>query len=203
MIQSLPAILPTQAIQPPRFLQSENLDDLFQRVINDDYSSFEKIFKKSYKSLCAYACHVVKSHELSEEIVDDVFCNLWRNRKKIQITSSFRAYLLTSIRNKALDCLRKMKHEKNALLESAATVPCKQSIAYETLFYEELNGRIEAAIQGLPKQCRTIFLMSRDQDLKYKEIAELLNISIKTVDTQMGRALKYLRKSISPVTHNQ
>lgn len=198
MIQSLPTILPPQAIQPHRILQSDNLDELFQRVINDDYSSFEKIFKNNYKSLCTYACHVVKSHELAEEIVDDVFCNLWKNRKKIQITSSFRAYLLTSIRNKSLDCLRKMKHEKNAVLESAATVPCKQSIAYETLFFEELNGRIEAAIQGLPRQCRTIFLMSRDQDLKYKEIAELLNISIKTVDTQMGRALKYLRKSISP-----
>jgi RNA polymerase sigma-70 factor (family 1) len=192
-------LLTTHAIAPHRWHESENLDELFRRVIEDDYSAFEKIFKTTYKSLCNYACHVVKSHELAEEIVDDVFFNLWKNRKKILINASFRSYLMASIRNKSLDCLRKIKHEKNTVLESAATVPCKQSIAFETLCFEELAGQIEVAIQELPKQCRTIFLMSRDQDLKYKEIAERLNISIKTVDTQMGRALKHLRKSISPV----
>jgi RNA polymerase sigma-70 factor (ECF subfamily) len=139
---------------------------------------------------------MIKKHELSEEIVDDVFCSLWKNRKKIQITASFHSYLLAAVRNKSFDWLRKMKHEKSTLLENAATVACRQSIAHETLIYEELYGQIETAIRALPKQCRTIFLMSRDQDLKYKEIAEILNISIKTVDTQMGRALKYLRKTI-------
>ncbi|HYC84648.1 MAG TPA: RNA polymerase sigma-70 factor, partial [Chryseosolibacter sp.] len=130
------------------------------------------------------------------EIVDDVFCNLWKNRKRIHITMSFRSYLLTSVRNKSLDCLRKIKHEKMLVLDAAAGVACEQSVASETLFYEELHRQIDAAIQGLPPQCKTIFLMSRDQNLKYKEIAELLKISIKTVDTQMGRALKYLRKMV-------
>jgi RNA polymerase sigma-70 factor (family 1) len=182
----------------PQYMRSqpESLDDLFTRVINDDYEAFEKIFKRTYRSLCAFSNGMVKKHELSEEIVDDVFCSLWKNRKKIQINTSFHSYLLAAVRNKSFDWLRKMKHEKSTLLENAATVACGQSIAHETLIYEELYGQIEAAIQELPKQCRIIFLMSRDQDLKYKEIAEILNISIKTVDTQMGRALKYLRKTI-------
>jgi RNA polymerase sigma-70 factor (ECF subfamily) len=192
-------LLPSLPETPPQHYvrsQPESLDDLFTLVINDDYSAFEKIFKRTYKSLCTFSNGMVKKHELSEEIVDDVFCSLWKNRKKIHITTSFHAYLLAAVRNKSFDWLRKMKHEKRTLLENAAAVPCGQSIAHETLIYEELHEQIEMAIQELPKQCRTIFLMSRDQDLKYKEIAQILNISIKTVDTQMGRALKYLRKTI-------
>jgi RNA polymerase sigma-70 factor (family 1) len=176
--------------------QPESLDHLFALVINDDYAAFEKIFKRTYKSLCALSTGMVKKHDLAEEIVDDVFCSVWKNRKKIQITASFHSYLLAAVRNKSYDWLRKLRHEKITLLENAATVACGQSIAHETLIYEELHEQVEAAIQGLPKQCRMIFLMSRDQDLKYKEIAEILNISIKTVDTQMGRAFKYLRKAI-------
>jgi RNA polymerase sigma-70 factor (ECF subfamily) len=192
LLSSLPETPPRQYTHS----QPESLDDLFTRVINDDYSAFEKIFKRTYKSLCALSNGMVKKHELSEEIVDDVFCSLWKNRKKIQINTSFHSYLLAAVRNKSFDWLRKLKHEKSTLLENAASVACRQSIAHETLIYEELHEQIESAIQDLPKQCRTIFLMSRDQDLKYKEIAEILEISIKTVDTQMGRALKYLRKTI-------
>lgn len=175
----------------------EGIDTLFQRVAEaDDGQAFEKIFVTTYKPLCAYANKLVKSREIAEEIVDDVFFSLWRNRKRIQITSSFHAYLVTSIRNKSLDILRKLKHEKKTVLDHAASIPCKQLIAHENLIFEELNLRIEAAVTGLPKQCRIIFLMSREQDLKYKEIAVALNISVKTVDTQIGRALKHLRKRV-------
>jgi RNA polymerase sigma-70 factor (ECF subfamily) len=173
------------------------IDFLFDRVsAQDDYRAFQKIFVSTYKSLCSYSNKVVKSRELAEEIVDDVFFSLWHNRKRIRITSSFQSYLLTSVRNKSLDELRKAKHGRVTLLDIATTVPCGQSIAYEKLIYDELNLRIEAAVTGLPTQCRIIFLMSREQDLKYKEIASALNISIKTVDTQIGRALKHLRKHV-------
>jgi len=175
---------------------SEGIDCLFQRVVNDDYHAFERIFKDTFKTLCTYSHKLVRSRQIAEEIVDDVFFNLWRNRKKIQITSSFQAYLLTSVRNKSLDNLRKVKHEKNTVLESAGSIACRQSIAHEKLIFEELTVHIEAAVDRLPKQCRIIFLMSREQDLKYKEIARALNISVKTVDTQMGRALKHLRKEV-------
>jgi RNA polymerase sigma-70 factor (ECF subfamily) len=194
---SAPVVLDTM-LQQPIVRQPDSLDELFARVVASDYHAFDKIFKSTYKTLCLAANRIVKSHELAEEIVDDVFYNLWKNREKIQISVSFKSYLMASIRNKSLDCLRKMKNEKNTALENASAVPCKNSIAYESMNYEDLFRQIEAAIQKLPRQCKLIFLMSRDQDLKYKEIAEALNLSIKTVDTQMGRALKYLRKSIPP-----
>jgi RNA polymerase sigma-70 factor (ECF subfamily) len=180
--------------------ESASLDALFGQVaLEDDYKSFETIFKRMYRRLCHVSGRMVQSHVLAEEIVDDVFCNLWGNRKRIQITSSFQAYLLTSVRNKSLDCMRKMKRDKSIDLDRAADVACLQEGPQENLVYEELREQIESAIQALPKQCRLIFRMSREQDMKYKEIAEVLKISIKTVDTQMGRALKHLREAVRPV----
>lgn len=176
-----------------------SMNSLFLKVIEqDDYQAFENIFKKTYRSLCSFSGKLVHNHELAEEIVDDVFYNLWKNRKKIQINSSFKSYLLTAVKNRSLDYLRKLRKERNAALENASGVACRDAIATDKMAYDELSLKVEAAIQALPKQCRTIFLLSREQELKYKEIAEMLNISIKTVDTQMGRALKYLRQTLMP-----
>jgi RNA polymerase sigma-70 factor (family 1) len=184
---------------PDRISGEQSLDDLFQEVVHhDDYHAFEKIFNRTYKTLCQLSSRMVKSRELAEEIVDDVFCGFWTNRKKILISTSFNAYLTTSVRNRSLDSLRKMKADKSLELESAIDIPCKQEIALETMVFQELNTSVESAIASLPRQCRTIFLLSRDQGLMYKEIAELLQISIKTVDTQMGRALKHLRSVLRP-----
>ncbi|RAW00876.1 RNA polymerase sigma-70 factor [Pseudochryseolinea flava] len=182
-----------------RAQEPASLDELFASVVHsDDYHAFEKIYNRTYQHLCSLSSRMLKSRELAEEIVDDVFCTLWANRKKILISASFNAYLNTAVRNRSLDSIRKMKSEKSLELETAADVPCKQSVADEDLVFQELNHSIEVAIATLPTQCRTIFLLSRDQGLMYKEIAELLQISIKTVDTQMGRALKQLRNLVKP-----
>lgn len=172
----------------------DRIETLFERVRADDYEAFQIIFRASYRRLCAYSKQLVSSSELAEEIVDDVFCSLWQNRKKIHIATSFHSYLNTSIRNRSLDCLRKLRREKIFQLDKAACVPCGQSIATDCLVYEELRLQIERAVARLPEQCRIIFRMSREQDLSYKEIACLLNISVKTVDTQIGRALKSVRQ---------
>jgi len=189
-----------QPIPYPTAQESESgsLDALFLRVESDDYRAFEAIFKQTYPSLCTYANRIVKDYEMAEELVDDVFCNVWRNRKRIRINASFRSYLLASVRNKAFDCLRKIKNRRNSALDTATEVANGQSIALEEIIFEELNQQIEGAIQALPTQCRTIFRMSRNESLRYKEIAAILGISIKTVDTQMGRALKHLRKTVLP-----
>jgi RNA polymerase sigma-70 factor (ECF subfamily) len=191
---------PFQPFPYPTAQESESgsLDALFLRVEGDDYRAFEEIFKRTYPSLCTYANRIVKDHELVEELVDDVFCNVWRNRKRIQINASFRSYLIASVRNKSFDCLRKIKNRRNSALDAVSEVANGQSIALEEIIFEELNKQIEDAIQALPRQCRTIFQMSRNENLRYKEIAAILQISIKTVDTQMGRALKHLRKAVLP-----
>lgn len=177
----------------------ETMDGLFRRVADDDCVAFEKIFKNFYKSLCSYSKQMVACPHLAEEIVDDVFCNLWRNRKKIQIGTSFRAYLITSIRNRSLDSIRKQKGVRIYVLDHALAIESDQSVGCDGLIYEELRLQIDAAIQQLPKQCQIIFRMSREQDLSYKDIAVKLNISVKTVDTQIGRALKHIRKTIAAI----
>ena len=181
--------------KPPS--HEEGIDGLFQRVVNDDYSAFEKIFRMNYRYLCSYSSSLVVCPQLAEEIVDDVFCSLWSNRKRIQINSSFRAYLITSIRNRSLDTVRKLKGGKVYVLEQANMVKCKQSIACDALIYEELCAQVDKAVEELPRQCQMIFRMSRDEGLPYKDIAHRLAISVKTVDTQIGRALKHIRKSIA------
>ncbi|NOT76865.1 MAG: RNA polymerase sigma-70 factor [Cyclobacteriaceae bacterium] len=177
---------------------NQGIDQLFQRVaLHNDAVAFERLFNKTYRSLCHLSSRIVHSIELAEEVVDDVFYNFWKNRKDIQIKTSFASYLVTSVRNRSLDCLRKSKNTKHASIENIPDVPCGQSIALEAIVYEELSRKIQAAIQTLPPQCRIIFLMSRNEEITYKEIAEKLNLSIKTIDTQMGRALKHLRGELN------
>jgi RNA polymerase sigma-70 factor (family 1) len=169
----------------PSSLKGTGIDDLFLLVAQrNDYRAFEEIFNKTYKSLCNFSNRFVHSLELSEEIVDDVFYSFWKNRTTIKINTSFTSYLLVSVRNRSLDCLRRNKNVRNSTLSSIPDQPCLQSIAHETMVYDELNKSVEVAIQSLAPQCRKIFLMSRDRELTYREIAAELNLSIKTVDTQ-------------------
>lgn len=174
-------------------------DILFHRVAQyDDQSAFEKLFRLLYKSLLATALPIIGSQQLAEEIVSDVFCSLWKNRKVIQVHSSFKAYVFTSIRNKSLDYLRKVNREKTIDLANATHIPYPEDTIEQRLDQEKLALRVERAIHSLPPQCRAIFLLNREGGLKYKEIAEQLNISIKTVETHMGRALKHLRSELIP-----
>lgn len=176
---------------------ADEMDALFQRVMRDEHHAFEAIFHQTYPRLCAYSNRLVRDPQLAEEIVDDVFSNVWNNRKRITINTSFQAYLVRAVRNRSLDYLRQMKQEKNRwVLELTENLPCRQSIASELMVVEELHDRIHAAVRVLPQQCRIIFQMSREQDLRYRDIARQLNISIKTVDTQINRALKHLRRAL-------
>lgn len=172
---------------------------LYQQVVlNDDQAAFEKLFYQLNRQLMAIALPIIGSQQLAEEIVSDVFCALWKNRKVIQVHSSFKAYIFTSIRNKALDYLRKLKREKTIDLSYAVHVTYQDDTPEQKLDYEQMLVRVEQAIQALPQQCRSIFLLNREKGMKYKEIASQLNISVKTVETHMGRALRHLRNQLQP-----
>ena|SRR5258708_34775409 len=176
---------------------TRSLDNLFQRVVcSDDQMAFGQIFESTYTLLCRVSFRITKNSESSEEIVDDVFYSFWKNRKTINIIRSFSLYLIASVRNRSLDYLRKLKNENSSSLEDASGITSVETIASDAMAYEELENHITTAIQSLPRQCRLIFLMSREQNLTYKEISKQLGLSIKTVDTQMGRALKHIRRAL-------
>src|SRR6267378_4117290 len=111
----------------------------YPTALESESGILEAIFKRTYHSLCSYAHRIVKDRELVEELVDDVFCNVWRNRKRIRINASFRSYLIASVRNKSFDCLRKIKNKRNSALDTVSEVANGQSIALEEIIFEELN----------------------------------------------------------------
>ena len=175
-----------------------NADQLFWKVVNENsYKDFEKIYKHYYDYLCHYAWKFVNEKELAEEVVSEVFYKLWKNKKKIKVKTSFRSYLFTAVRNQSFDHLRKTR-KVNYIddTEAISSRNIDRHSPLEEAIFNEIYHNLEEGIENLPQQCRIIFRMSRDEGLRYKEIAKQLNISIKTVETQMGRALKKLRKVI-------
>ncbi len=160
-------------------------------------SGFEILFKKHYSVLCAYAYGFVADYSLSEDIIQEVFSKLWTDKQKITIDTSVKAYLYSAVRNVALNYLKHQKviRQYEGLNKNEDNY-VEQSVD-EQLIGEELSEKIQSAINKLPTERRKIFLMSRMDGLKYKEIAERLDISIKTVENQMGKALASLRKDLS------
>jgi len=172
------------------------VDVLIMKVIeHDDYDAFQVLFKRMFSPLCQFCMKFVRSREVAEEVVSDVFYSIWKNRNRLMVSSP-KAYLYTSVRNKGLDHLRKIKKMVHCDLENATHLTADGADGQEMLVLHELNHAMDKSIARLPKQCKRIYEMSRDEGLKYREIASILQVSVKTVETQMGRALKHLRNSL-------
>jgi RNA polymerase sigma-70 factor, ECF subfamily len=161
-----------------------------------DIASFESLFREYYAGLVNYSCSYTKDMDAAEEIVQEFFYNYWKNRKEIIIKFSLRAYMYRAIRNNTLNYLESVsvrrKYADRVLSKSA------DHGGYEDSSVElaELNERIDRILDELPERCKTIFCMSRFDGLKYEEIAERLSISVKTVEVNIGKALKLLRKKL-------
>ena len=175
-----------------------DIDLLLGRVLqHDDYEAFEKLFLFNYNPLRNFCKKLVHINEVAEELVSEVFLKIWSNRKRIIISSSPKSYLYTAVRNISFDHLRKEKRSLWTGLEEAASVTCDYFDPQRHSEFEELEVQVQKAIARLPKQCRIVFQLSRDHGMKYIEIAETLQLSVKTIETQMGRALKSLRLSLN------
>ncbi len=167
---------------------------LFEQIKKSDEKAFEALFRAHYPFLCLYATHLLKEPSAAEEIVQELFVRLWEKREDITIEISVKNYLYRSVKNYCINYIRHSKIKNDYV----------QNIQAEQDFYAgeefdsqaELIEKIEESIASLPERRREIFRLSRQEGLKYKEIAAKLNISVKTVETQMGIAIKYLRKKL-------
>jgi RNA polymerase sigma-70 factor (ECF subfamily) len=171
---------------------------LLNRLKNDDVQALKVLFDRYYSNLCRYLSLIFKNQIIAEHIVQDIFVYLWENRHNLEITSSLESYLHSAGRYKALNHIRNLKRREEihqALLEGKTVESDESEERMET---EELEKVISEAIDSLPARCRKIFLLSREKDLSYKEIAKLLDISLNTVENQMSIALKKLRKILKP-----
>jgi RNA polymerase sigma-70 factor, ECF subfamily len=173
---------------------SEN--QLLDTLKAGDITAFEMIFKTYYQPLCNYAYTFVQDKDEAEEIVQTTFLAVWEKKEVLEIRSTIRPYLYAMVRNA---CLNVIKHEKikqqHATVELAMGESSVESVT-RTVMANELERRIHQAMEALPEQCRLVFKLSRFEELKYQEIADQLEISIKTVENHMGKALKIMREQL-------
>ena len=159
--------------------------------IND----FERLFHQYQPVLVTYAYHFVKSREDAREVVQDVFLGVWNNRQNLKFNSELKAYLFTATRNKCLNFLQKKKLLTVSInqlnIDSDSGIDIEAEIAAA-----ELKTKIFTQIQQLPIKCKEIFLLSRQEGLSYKEIAKRQDVSEKTVENQIGIALKKIRQGL-------
>jgi RNA polymerase sigma-70 factor, ECF subfamily len=174
-----------------------NLQDehqLFLKMQKGDNAAFEEIFRLYYQPLCFYALRIMQSDEKAEELVQDFFVSFWEKRNQIQIETSLKSYLFRSVKNQ---CLNRIKHEQIKLEYARKVIADAETSDYSDHFLEvDLKKDIEESIASLPEKRQEIFRLSREEGLKYREIAEKLDISIKTVEAQMGLAIKTLREKL-------
>jgi RNA polymerase sigma-70 factor (ECF subfamily) len=171
--------------------------EIIRRIRNGDKGQFESLFRSSYVSLVRYAKTLIKDHDTAEEIVQDLFFRLWQDKEKINIKSSLNGYLFRSVHNR---CLHHIEHNR-VVDRHAEEMSYSQTESQESpsdiLSYKELQDKIARILERLPEKCGKIFTMSRFEGLKYTEIAEKLSVSVKTVEANMGRALKEFRKELA------
>jgi|SRR5690606_12288005 len=165
----------------------------------DDFrtkADFERLFRKYYQNLCSYVFYFLKDHAAAEEVVQDVFFALWQKRDELKITSSVKSYLYKAARNHSLNVLKHIEVRENYKQHNERLRAETEAGEEGVLETKELQKRIENAINQLPPERKRIFVMSRYEDLKYREIADELGISVKTVEAQMGKALRFLREQL-------
>lgn len=171
--------------------------DLQQRIRAGDEGAFDAVFRAHYPRLVRMAESIVRERAPAEEIAQEVMLELWRRRESLQVEQSFGAYLIRSTRNRALNHVR---HQRIVARELAAVIidPPESPRTDAEMLGTELERAVREAIEALPERAREVFLLSREQGLKYLEIAGVLEISVKTVEKRMGQALFELRARLAP-----
>ena len=169
--------------------------ELIIQLKGGDRKAFEVIFKDYYQRLCTYAYSFLKDLDEAEEIVQHLFYQLWEKRTTTEINLSVKSYLYQSVHN---HCLNKMKHLKVRAehKEFVMREEKREDTTFQKVIGKELETKIAEEINSLPERCRMVFKLSRFENLKYAEIANQLDISEKTVENQMGKALKTLRENL-------
>jgi RNA polymerase sigma-70 factor (ECF subfamily) len=172
--------------------QPEELD----QIKAGDEAAFELVFKKYYALLCNYGYTFLHDKAEAEEVVQSTFLAFWEKRHSLDVHTSVKAYLFSMVRNASLNVLKHKKVESRYAQDEIMTAQRSIEPLSQTIHSNELDRKIAEAMEKLPEQCRMVFKLSRFEELKYAEIAVHLNISVKTVENQIGKALKIMREQL-------
>lgn len=177
-------------------MEYESTEQLITRLRTDDRAVLQHLFHQHYQMVCRTIHRFINDGSLVEDLAQNVFIRFWNKRHQITITSSVPAYLNRMAINEAIAHLRKGKHWQQEELTPQTPVGELTTSGEENFLQSELQEQVRAAINSLPPKCQAVFKLSRFEELTYKEIAERLDISIKTVENQMGKALRVLREAL-------
>ncbi|AYL95716.1 RNA polymerase sigma-70 factor [Mucilaginibacter celer] len=169
-----------------------NNEQLIPLLLSGDEATFEGVYKHFIRPLHVYAISILRDEDTAKGMVQNVFLKLWERRERLQFSGSIKAYLYGAVYN---ECLNNLRHQKVKVDHQQHVWYMTKDNADESTGMEllDLKEKLQQAMNELPEKCRTVFQLSRFEDLKYQEIADELGISIKTVENQMGKALKTLR----------
>ena len=173
--------------------------ELVESIRKGKKSSFENVFKKYFPTMCLFSMRYIPDKDVAEDLVQEMFTKLWTNHQNLFITTSLESYLYRSVQNQALNFI---KHEK-IKGKYRQVVKNRYSVSNNTdemkIMGFDIKEKIEKAVGDLPEKRREVFVMSRYEGMKYKEIAEKLKISTKTVEAHMGHALRQLKCALKDV----
>lgn len=169
-------------------------DRLFSKAaLLDSEEAFKELFFEFFPTLCVYASKIVDDNETARDIVQEVFFNIWKNRKKIELGSSFRNFIVTAVRNQCTDILRKRTVIDRFATRSPSTMETSEQSPEEIYTINELEQIIGQAIQKLPPGIRDAFEMNRFKGMTYNEVAQQMSLSPKTIEAYISKALSILR----------
>ncbi|MGH7555784.1 MAG: RNA polymerase sigma-70 factor [Longimicrobiales bacterium] len=171
-----------------------------ERIRAGDEAAYESLFREYYVKLCTHANSILAAPDIAEEIVQDVFVKLWRNRGTWEVRTSVGAYLYTAVRNGALNHVHRRRTEERVYQEAARDAGARRAMfapsAAERMESEQIADEVRRAIERLPARCRQVVILRWQHQLKHAEIAEVLGISIKGVENHLARGMQALRKDL-------
>lgn len=160
--------------------------------LDNDESAFTALFRLFYQSLYHFAMQYVHKHEAAEEVVNDVFIKIWKQRATLLEVQNLESYLFTAVKNGSLNYIKQYSHYHIALDDENTGILISLHNPEQEVEWKELYFKLQQAVNNLPDQCRTVFRLIKEEGFRMKEVAEILGISPRTVETQLYRAIKRL-----------
>lgn len=184
---------------------TQHIESLCKKIYqNSDQQAFKELYLVYFNRLYKFAFSILHSTEFAEEAVNDVFLNIWQKRSTLKNINSLPSYLFISTKNTSFNYLSKFRKERNTSLDDVLVRFEADELTPETAFFtNEVRNEIERAINQLPPKTKLVFQMAKVEGMKYKEIAEILNISVNTIDNHIATAIKKLSHILRHVTHEE
>ncbi|WP_164974991.1 RNA polymerase sigma-70 factor [Flavobacterium sp. YO12] len=172
---------------------------LIDRLRNGDETALNELYNKFWQSLFMSSYNVLKDRELCEDIIQDIFMNIWHNREKLEIHISLKGYMYACARYQVFNHIRRNKDKIHVELFDDLEKRFQYTTPETQLMHDELVYHINSIVENLPEKCQLVYKLSREEQLSHKEIAERLNISTKTVENHITKALHSIRLSMGNI----